>query len=75
MYYLRTKAATNAIQFTVTKCNLNYFSSFRNLFLIKLFSIYLAKTATNSTSKEEEVERVVEGEICTMQEGCISCGS
>lgn len=45
MYYLRTKAAAQAIQFTVEK------------------------TAENAS------EMVSEGAVCTMEDGCISCGS
>jgi ribonucleoside-diphosphate reductase alpha chain len=42
MYYLRTQAATQAVQFTVEK----------------------------NVAKQE-----ADGEVCSMQDGCVSCGS
>ncbi len=49
IYYLRAKAASQAVQFTVSAA---------------------AKPAV--IEKEDEI---VEGAVCTMEEGCISCGS
>jgi ribonucleoside-diphosphate reductase alpha chain len=43
IYYLRSKAAAQAVQFTV--------------------------------SDDEKDDAIIEGEVCTMEEGCISCGS
>ena len=43
IYYLRAKAAAQAVQFTV--------------------------------AAEEKKEELIEGAVCTMEEGCISCGS
>jgi ribonucleoside-diphosphate reductase alpha chain len=42
IYYLRAKAAAQAVQFTVAA---------------------------------EEQEELIEGAVCTMEEGCVSCGS
>ncbi|ULQ52037.1 ribonucleoside-diphosphate reductase subunit alpha [Flavihumibacter fluvii] len=50
MYYLRTQAATQAVQFTVEK------------------------QAADPLSAPIEPE-IPEGAVCTMQDGCISCGS
>lgn len=50
MYYLRTQAATQAVQFTVEK------------------------QAADPLSSPIEPE-IAEGAVCTMQDGCISCGS
>lgn len=50
MYYLRTQAATQAVQFTVEK------------------------QAADPLSAPIEPE-ITEGAVCTMQDGCISCGS
>jgi ribonucleoside-diphosphate reductase alpha chain len=50
MYYLRTQAATQAVQFTVEK------------------------QAADPLSSPKEPE-IAEGAVCTMQDGCISCGS
>ena len=46
MYYLRTKAAVDAIKFTLDKSEL-----------------------------KEDVKEDVEVEVCTLQEGCVSCGA
>jgi hypothetical protein len=48
MYYLRTQAATQAVQFTVEK---------------------QADIPANIDPEPAE------GAVCTMQDGCISCGS
>jgi ribonucleoside-diphosphate reductase alpha chain len=48
MYYLRTQAATQAVQFTIEK----------------------------EAVKNKDVDaEITEGAVCTMQDGCISCGS
>lgn len=44
IYYLRSKAAAQAVQFTVS-------------------------------NDEKNTENITEGSVCTMEEGCISCGS
>ncbi|MGB5109599.1 MAG: ribonucleoside-diphosphate reductase subunit alpha [Formosimonas sp.] len=49
IYYLRAKAATQAVQFTVSA----------------------AESATVADADEE----IVDGAVCVMEEGCISCGS
>lgn len=49
MYYLRTQAAAQAVQFTVEK--------------------------QGGQTMTPVVETVAEGAVCTMQDGCISCGS
>ncbi len=48
MYYLRTQAATQAVQFTVEK---------------------------QGGARDPEPELLAEGAVCTMQDGCVSCGS
>ena len=59
MYYLRSKAATQAVQFTVEKQG--------------------GKTTEplvdthNLTVVEGTTPAIVEGQVCTMEEGCISC--
>ncbi len=56
MYYLRTQAATQAVQFTVEKQG------------SKQMEPVVPTTAL-------AVEEIVEGAACTMQEGCLVCGS
>ncbi|MCF1716772.1 ribonucleoside-diphosphate reductase subunit alpha [Flavihumibacter sp. RY-1] len=51
MYYLRTQAAAQAVQFTVEK-----------------------QGGQNMTPVVDQ-SQVAEGAVCTMQDGCISCGS
>ncbi|MDE3236658.1 MAG: ribonucleoside-diphosphate reductase subunit alpha [Bacteroidota bacterium] len=61
MYYLRTKAASQAVQFTVEKQggkSMEPVVDSHNLSIIE------------SSSTED---KIVEGAVCTMQEGCISC--
>jgi ribonucleoside-diphosphate reductase alpha chain len=63
MYYLRSQAATQAVQFTVEK----------------QASIDITPVAPNSqdnTQTASDVEpTIADGATCTMQDGCISCGS
>jgi ribonucleoside-diphosphate reductase alpha chain len=61
MYYLRTKAATQAVQFTVDK--------------VAAQEAQIVQLATPVQSATDVVPTIVEGEVCTMQDGCISCGS
>lgn len=58
MYYLRTQAATQAVQFTVEKQG------------SKQMEPVVPTTAAVQTADE-----IVEGAVCTMQEGCLVCGS
>ncbi len=64
MYYLRTKAASQAVQFTVEKQGgraVEPLIDTHNLTVIE--------------GKNEPEAQIVEGAVCTMQDGCISCGS
>lgn len=61
MYYLRTKAASQAIQFTVDKGK---------------EEIPLGKEVQSSLSaNKNEVNPEFVGETCSMEEGCLVCGS
>lgn len=53
LYYLRSKAGSQAVQFTV--------------------SSKTSEEPTQDTAKPKE--EIIEGAVCTMEEGCISCGS
>ncbi len=61
MYYLRTQAAAQAVQFTVEKQGSNEMSPM----------IPTAATAQNDIDNIEA--DVVTGPVCTMEEGCVTC--
>jgi ribonucleoside-diphosphate reductase alpha subunit len=63
MYYLRSKAASQAVQFTVEKQGGKSTEP-----LIDTHSLTLVEDNTNTTEA-----KIIEGQVCTMQEGCISC--
>jgi len=63
MYYLRTQAASQAVQFTVQKQEANSVEPVIPKIDHKL----------QSTTDTEPAQ--MEGATCTMQDGCISCGS
>ena len=64
MYYLRTQAATQAVQFTVEKQ------------AASISEPLILKESGNKNQKSLDVEPTqTDGATCTMQEGCISCGS
>jgi ribonucleoside-diphosphate reductase alpha chain len=56
MYYLRTQAATQAVQFTIEKQE----------------KVAAASVINNSSEIDEPIP---DGPACTMEEGCIICGS
>ncbi len=59
MYYLRSKAAVDPIKFTLAAKHQ------RN---------YVAEDGSQVTATAQEPE-IVEGEVCTMEDGCLMCGS
>jgi ribonucleoside-diphosphate reductase alpha chain len=56
MYYLRTQAASQAVQFTVEKQG----------------SRQMEPLVPKSGESNEEI---IEGQVCTMEEGCVTCSS
>lgn len=64
MYYLRSQAATQAVQFTVEKQGSNDVEPM----------IPHTENIQGQTSTDIEATQV-DGPVCTMQDGCISCGS
>jgi len=64
MYYLRTQAATQAVQFTIEKQGNNDMEP-------------MVPTATQEAQSASLDEITVEfvGETCTMEEGCVTCSS
>lgn len=69
MYYLRTQAATQAVQFTVEKQG---GQQMEPMVEKKAEATTGAKAAVDS--KLDEVE-FVEGAVCTMEEGCVTCSA
>jgi ribonucleoside-diphosphate reductase alpha subunit len=68
MYYLRSQAATQAVQFTVEKQSNHDISP-----VIPSSATYITST---TTMQQNDVEpAIAEGAVCTMQDGCVSCGS
>lgn len=68
MYYLRTQAAAQAVQFTVEKQGGQQMEPM----VEKKAEAKGAKAAVDS--KLDEVE-FVEGAVCTMEEGCVTCSA
>lgn len=64
MYYLRTKAAAQAVQFTVEKQG-------------DVATVPIVNQTTNSTGSSSDTvdPTFAEGAVCTMEDGCVSCGS
>ncbi|MBC7588267.1 MAG: ribonucleoside-diphosphate reductase subunit alpha, partial [Chitinophagaceae bacterium] len=63
MYYLRTKAASQAVQFTVEKQGGKTTEP-----LIDSHNLTLIEGGADDVKN-----KIVEGAVCTMQDGCISC--
>lgn len=59
MYYLRSKAAVDPIKFTLSEQHQNKFAS----------------AEVQQSMTESEAVMVTEGEICSMDDGCLMCGS
>lgn len=71
MYYLRTKAASQAVQFTVEKQGGR---TVEPLIETHKLSVVEEKAVAMETKTAVEAN-FAEGAVCTMQDGCISCGS
>jgi ribonucleoside-diphosphate reductase alpha chain len=68
MYYLRTQAAAQAVQFTVEKQGGQQMEP-----MVEKKSAD-GKAAKAVDTKLDEVE-FVEGAVCTMEEGCVTCSA
>lgn len=65
MYYLRTQAATQAVQFTVQKQGSQ-----------QMDAVIPHASATTTQDDLADMDlNVVEGAVCTMEEGCVTCSS
>lgn len=65
MYYLRTKAAAQAVQFTIEKTNK----------IVEPIAADKKIEITNQQAGSINDDENITGATCTMQDGCISCGS
>ncbi|NCI45237.1 ribonucleoside-diphosphate reductase subunit alpha [Sediminibacterium soli] len=63
MYYLRTQAASQAVQFTVEKQGSHEANP------------VIPQTAAKPGSAHDIEPTQTDGPVCTMQDGCVSCGS
>jgi len=66
MYYLRTQAATQAVQFTVEKQGSNEINP-----VIPSTEIVNQQSSFNNDIEPTQAD----GATCSMEDGCISCGS
>ncbi|MEO5893185.1 MAG: ribonucleoside-diphosphate reductase subunit alpha [Ferruginibacter sp.] len=64
MYYLRTQAATQAVQFTIEKQGSE-----------EMAPVIPQITAVAGNNKVDDMDTDFTGPTCTMQDGCVSCGS
>jgi ribonucleoside-diphosphate reductase alpha chain len=72
MYYLRTKAASQAVQFTVEKQG----GKSVEPLIDKINQISAEGKGGDMVAAAANIEPTfIEGAVCTMQDGCISCGS
>ncbi|MEO8583683.1 MAG: hypothetical protein ABI415_07790 [Flavitalea sp.] len=64
MYYLRSQAATQAVQFTIEKQGSEEMQP------------VIPHTAVNETANSvEDITVEFTGAVCTMEEGCVTCSS
>ncbi|MDN3658782.1 ribonucleoside-diphosphate reductase subunit alpha [Ferruginibacter paludis] len=63
MYYLRSQAATQAVQFTIEKQGSEEMAP------------VIPHVTAESKNNVDDIEADFTGQTCTMQDGCISCGS
>ncbi len=87
MYYLRSKAAVDPIKFTLSDKHQKKFLSDRQIgeqnVLAGVESVETASTGTRvnvqsletMTLSASESTSMMEGAVCTMEEGCLMCGS
>lgn len=78
MYYLRTRPAANAIQFTVDQTKLKERFSQPNTPIKKSSPtkrVSPTKQQIPYMNSYDEVEEEDDGPVCRMEEGCLSCGS
>ena len=65
MYYLRTQAATQAVQFTIEKQGSNEMEPV----------IPKPEESNHGQNNVDDIIADIQGPTCSMEDGCISCGS
>lgn len=76
MYYLRSQAATQAVQFTIEKQGNNDMSPV--VPVIENIPVVNAVEVNNSVptgNKIDDITTDFTGQVCTMEEGCVTCSS
>jgi ribonucleoside-diphosphate reductase alpha chain len=64
MYYLRSQAATQAVQFTIEKQGSE-----------EMAPVIPQMPAVENKNNVDDISTDFTGPTCTMQDGCVSCGS
>jgi ribonucleoside-diphosphate reductase alpha chain len=64
MYYLRTQAATQAVQFTIEKQGSE-----------EMQPVIPIASAENNQNSIDDITTDFTGPVCTMEEGCVTCSS
>jgi len=65
MYYLRSKSAVDPIKFSLSAGYKEKYSSDQEVMDVDM----------DDTAKKPEEAEIVDGEVCTMDDGCLMCGS
>lgn len=76
MYYLRTQAATQAVQFTVEKSKASIPEPVAGTVIVAgATPAALSATPVQAAPTVDPESGEITGAVCTMQEGCVVCGS
>jgi ribonucleoside-diphosphate reductase alpha chain len=71
MYYLRSQAATQAVQFTIEKQGNNDMEP-----LVPVIeNTPIVNAAIPTGNKIDDITTDFTGQVCTMEEGCVTCSS
>lgn len=71
MYYLRSQAATQAVQFTIEKQGSNDMEP-----LVPIIeNTPIVNTTIPTGNKIDDITTDFTGQVCTMEEGCVTCSS
>ena len=73
MYYLRTQAATQAVQFTIEKNKASIPEAVAGNDTVAGVTPQAASASAAPTVNPETGEII--GAVCTMQEGCLTCSA
>ncbi|MFA9212534.1 MAG: ribonucleoside-diphosphate reductase subunit alpha [Candidatus Methylacidiphilales bacterium] len=76
MYYLRSQAATQAVQFTIEKQGNNDMSPVVPVIEnIPVVNVVEASNLVPTGNKIDDITIDFTGQVCTMEEGCVTCSS